>query len=542
MIRSLFASAVACSFAPLAAAQVDLTWTEGIVGGYWRQHLEWTAPGGPQLWYFIPSLQSGPTPLALLDPSDPRLLDVGLDLFLTLASSGLVVGGGADIELGLPEIPALVGATLFGQALTLPGPTTTVDAISQPIRMVATPPGATWIAPERVETARRLHTLTELEDGRVAVIGGFQSSGLAAARTEIYDPQVQGFDESVLLLADRGRHTAVQTSGNKVLVFGGVDAAGNPLSSGERVDFSAGTATPIASMGVARVFHATVALDDGRVLVAGGSKAFTAGDPLGFPAALTGNFTDTLELYDPIADTWSTVATLPTPRTAIGATLLPDGRVLLTGGIAQPAGQAAQATAGCFVFDPADNSLAAAPSLPKPLALHGQILAADGSTLLIGGGDFSFGPPTFTGSLSTFRLPNLQTSWDPLPDLKGIVACVDIVCVPRPGDIRFRLTPVGVADVLGELYDWADAGTTYFAGSGIDSIQFEGGASVVTFSSDYQRIFDDYANWDIPAVRLLDRPASRMIATDGGRRILTVGRPSGTAPAVEDTAELLTLP
>ena len=42
------------------------------------------------------------------------------------------------------------------------------------------------------------------------------------------------------------------------------------------------------------------------------------------------------EIYDPLTDTWSSAAPLPVARTRFTAATLPDGRVLVAGGLEQP--------------------------------------------------------------------------------------------------------------------------------------------------------------------------------------------------------------
>ncbi|MGK3989339.1 kelch repeat-containing protein [Sorangium sp. So ce136] len=58
------------------------------------------------------------------------------------------------------------------------------------------------------------------------------------------------------------------------------------------------------------------------MLVAGGDGSFDSG----------GN---RVEIYDPVADTWTEVAPMSVPRDDHTATLLLDGRVLVTGGLSR---------------------------------------------------------------------------------------------------------------------------------------------------------------------------------------------------------------
>jgi len=69
---------------------------------------------------------------------------------------------------------------------------------------------------------------------------------------------------------------------------------------------------------LARSNHASVTLNDGRVLVAGGT---TASAP-----------TNETEIYDPFTNTWTVGNPMAASRSGHTATLLKDGRVLIAGG------------------------------------------------------------------------------------------------------------------------------------------------------------------------------------------------------------------
>ena len=64
-----------------------------------------------------------------------------------------------------------------------------------------------------------------------------------------------------------------------------------------------------------RTSHSATLLRDGRVLITGGGDG-TLGP----------------EEYDPASDTWSATGSMLTPRTGYTATLLLNGQVLITGG------------------------------------------------------------------------------------------------------------------------------------------------------------------------------------------------------------------
>ena len=115
----------------------------------------------------------------------------------------------------------------------------------------------------------------------------------------------------------RYRHTATMLTCGKVLLAGGIGAAGT-LASTELYDPATGTWSMAESLSAARYRHSSTLLASGKVLVACGIGA-------------AGTLAST-ELFDPVTGTWSAVENLAASRYGHTATLLPDGKVLATGG------------------------------------------------------------------------------------------------------------------------------------------------------------------------------------------------------------------
>ena len=82
---------------------------------------------------------------------------------------------------------------------------------------------------------------------------------------------------------------------------------------------------PVPSMHFARTYASTTLLPDGTVLVTGGGTTTGATD--------TAHAVLAAELWSPITQNWTTLASMTAPRLYHSeALLLPDGRVLVTGG------------------------------------------------------------------------------------------------------------------------------------------------------------------------------------------------------------------
>lgn len=160
--------------------------------------------------------------------------------------------------------------------------------------------------------------------------------------------------------------------------------------------------TPTGSMLAGRRDHATALLPDGRILVTGGSDG-------------SGTL-NRAEVFDPGSGRWSAVGDLTTPRSQHSAVVLPDGRVLITGGL-----NGGTTLASAELFDPATGTFTPTASLAESRANHSVTLLGDGRVLVAGGNEILiqrdsaeiFDPATQTwsgtGSLGTARSSHTAT-------------------------------------------------------------------------------------------------------------------------------------
>ena len=117
-MTKLLAPLLACAcLGSASSAQLSLCHEDGVLGSAITYTLE-GAPGS--VWVLLPSTNAGPTPLLLIDPSDPRVLGVGLDL-IGLAKSGILGGAPLQISYPVPNSISLHGLSIFAQAISLPG-------------------------------------------------------------------------------------------------------------------------------------------------------------------------------------------------------------------------------------------------------------------------------------------------------------------------------------------------------------------------------------------------------------------------------------
>ena len=184
-----------------------------------------------------------------------------------------------------------------------------------------------------MKAVRSGHTATLLPDGRVLIVGGYDSHDAPVATAEVYDPKTATFARTGSMTTARARHTATLLADGRVLVAGGSNADTLALDSAEVYDPKAARFARTGSMTDKRSLHTATLLADGRVLVAGGF-AHPRSDPLLDELNLgreEASSTGSAEVFDPRSGRFAAVGSMLSLALRV-ATLLPDGRVLVVGG------------------------------------------------------------------------------------------------------------------------------------------------------------------------------------------------------------------
>lgn len=352
---------------------------------------------------------------------------------------------------GRPPTPSAAGPTQTA-SLATPSPATSPSST------------VTWVDAGTTAIGRRVPHAVLLGDGTVLVVGNDENGCVRddSAQAETWDPSTNAWTAAPSLNKPRAEFAAVALRDGRALVTGGVNAGTTEdgyqdghqaFSSTYTFDRQADPAAWVKSgqLGTARFAPAAAVLPDGRVLVAGGV----------YLDART-------SLADPVCGA-TLAAYRPEPS-------LPTSRRLPVDDVEPPALVPVLATAE--LYDPATGSWSPTGSLRHARLGAAAVTLADGRVLMVGsreGSGWNYSRPIVperafvtaeiydpaTGEFSPAgTLPALD--WSPVADLNPVLA--DGVWTVDPAGSLVALPDGGAL--------WIDRPTEWYGGT--DAMQIEG--------------------------------------------------------------------
>lgn len=239
------------------------------------------------------------------------------------------------------------------------------------------PSTGTWTTTGSMLTARKYHFAILLANGKVLAGGGISATGARVLSSELFDPTTGVWTSTGNMPGERTFMGVALLPNGNVFIAGGYgyeSGTWKQLSSAAEYNVSAGTWSPItAQMNSAHGDGlVTVALNDGRILIAGGELA-------------GGEASSKIDIYDPTTQTFvasNVQRNLGLRRKFFTAHVLQDGKVVFIGGHNGVDGS----TATVEVYDPVANvSVLQARTMPYERYFHSSAMLSDGRVLVVGG-------------------------------------------------------------------------------------------------------------------------------------------------------------
>jgi galactose oxidase-like protein len=265
---------------------------------------------------------------------------------------------------GCTAAPSL-GPSAEPSLVALPTATVTAPATMAPTLIPPPTAGpATWTSTGDRITAGQPLAATLLLDGRVLVVDGPDDVHSQSNSAELYDPASGTWAATGTLITPRyDAYTVTRLADGTVLVAGGSNARTDDLAAAELYDPATGAWARTGRMNQGRFGHTATLLPNGQVLVTGGVSLYG-------PA--------TAELYDPATGSWAATGHMLKARIAYTATLLLDGRVLVAGGLGDD-----NALAAAEIYDPGLGTWTATGRMVNRHADYVSALLPDGKVLLV---------------------------------------------------------------------------------------------------------------------------------------------------------------
>ncbi|MBZ0152544.1 MAG: hypothetical protein K8J09_13540 [Planctomycetes bacterium] len=347
-----------------------------------------------QLIVFLASSTGGPIPLSVIDPTDTRMLQVGVELLGSMLITVTSPTGEAPYSVPLPLSASLHGVVFHWQSVMLELGAHFFGELGNDVVTQLGLPDTPALATAALASARAFAAVgfdrnNNAGQGDVLVIGGGAgtlTSATGLASTERWDFRHMTVSPGPSMGTARALHSAITLNNGKVLVIGGADQNGNPLASCELYDPVTNSFAPTGSMGTPRVLFGACKLANGNVMVAGGTSALQPDVTTAVTSTL-----NTAEIYNATTGTWSNANNIGGYRLGPALTLLPNNNVMVSGGVQigffLGVPLSAVSTTAVQFWNPSNGNWSGGPAMLQGRAGHqyNQVTLANGRVLMTGG-------------------------------------------------------------------------------------------------------------------------------------------------------------
>lgn len=213
------------------------------------------------------------------------------------------------------------------------------------------------------------HETVLLDDGTVLIYGGTET----ATTPELYNPKTKKFTRVGKMLI-RGHEIPINLHNGKILIIGGIAKRapkGTQFYNTLTKKFEIGP-----DLNYSREYVAVTRLMDGRLLITGGEDVDLKGEklPLAWPVSRC-------EIYNPKTNKFEIGAEMNIPRLKHSAVLLQDGRVLIVGGSGYNTRNFYKLSSA-EIYDPKTNKFQLAGNMNSPKVMPNLYLLKNGNVLI----------------------------------------------------------------------------------------------------------------------------------------------------------------